>query len=105
MTMDNVKVKKQANIYHQGNVTSRSIITATGEMKSLGIMLPGIYHFSTEAAESMEILQGQCRVKPQHKADWQDYGTGDTFEIPANSHFEIEVIELLDYLCHFDSTL
>ena len=39
MEFKNVVVKKQANVYHGGHVTSRSIITADGEMKTLGIML------------------------------------------------------------------
>ena len=35
-----------------GKVTSRTIITDSGEMKSLGVMLPGLYRFSTEAPET-----------------------------------------------------
>lgn len=101
MSFKNVEVKKKANIYHGGRVTSRSVITPNGEMKTLGVMLPGTYHFSTQAAETMEILQGQCRVKLADAATWTAYEAGQSFNVPANSHFEIEVGELLDYVCHF----
>lgn len=101
MSFQNVEVRKKANVYHDGKVTSRTLITATGEMKTLGVMLPGLYRFSTEAPEIMELTQGRCRVKLASADDWSDYAAGERFEVPSNSHFEIEVIELLDYICHF----
>lgn len=101
MSFKQVDVTKKANIYHDGKVTSRSIITANGEMKTLGVMLPGIYRFSTGKAEVMDVLQGQCRVKIGAQGEWQAYRAGESFDVPANSHFEIEVIQLLDYVCHF----
>ncbi len=101
MEYANATIKHKANVYHDGKVTSRSVITAEGEMKSLGVMLPGTYRFSTEAPEVMEITQGRCRVKLAGDQEWVEYGAGERFEVPANSHFEIEVDELLDYICHF----
>ncbi|MGP8089912.1 MAG: pyrimidine/purine nucleoside phosphorylase, partial [Syntrophobacteraceae bacterium] len=44
---NNVTVVKKANVYFDGNVTSRSIIFADGSRKTLGIMLPGDYEFNT----------------------------------------------------------
>lgn len=101
MSFRNVEVKKKANIYHEGRVTSRTVVTAAGEMKTLGVMLPGTYRFTTQAPESIDVTQGRCRVKIADRAGWQEYQEGESFEIPANSHFEIEVNELLDYVCHF----
>ncbi|MFN2308207.1 MAG: pyrimidine/purine nucleoside phosphorylase [Gammaproteobacteria bacterium] len=101
MNYKNVEVRKQANVYHDGKVTSRTLITADGEMKTLGVMLPGVYRFSTEAPEVMEITQGRCRVKLAEGAGWSDYAAGERFEVPGHTHFEIEVTELLDYVCHF----
>ena len=63
MSYKNVEIRKKANVYHDGKVTSRTIITGSGEMKTLGVMLPGLYRFSTEAPEIMELTQGKCRVK------------------------------------------
>jgi uncharacterized protein YaiE (UPF0345 family) len=102
MEFTNATVKHKANVYHDGKVTSRSVITAEGEMKTLGIMLPGTYRFSTEAPEMMEVTQGGCRVKQADSQDWVGYQSGESFSVPGNAHFEIEVDELLDYICHFE---
>jgi len=97
----NSTIKHKANIYHDGKVTSRSVVTAEGEMKTLGVMLPGTYHFSTQAPEIMAVTQGSCRVKLADSQEWVSYSEGETFSVPANSHFEIEVDTVLDYICHF----
>jgi len=101
MEFKNAVVKKRANIYHGGQVTSRSIVTAEGEMKTLGVMLPGVYRFNTEAPEVMDLIQGRCRVKLADSGEWHEYTAGESFSIPGHSHFEIEVTELIDYVCHF----
>jgi len=102
MEFKNVSVKHKANVYHGGKVTSRTVITPEGEMKTLGVMLPGIYRFSTQAPERIDITQGKCRVKLADQQGWDIYQEGATFSIPGNSHFEIEVDDLLDYVCHFE---
>ena len=101
MSYQNVEVKKKANVYHDGKVTSRTIVTSTGEMKTLGVMLPGTYRFSTQAPEVMDVTQGSCRVKLADEQTWKEYQAGQSFHVPGNSHFEIEVVNLLDYVCHF----
>lgn len=102
ISFKNVEVKKKANVYHGGRVTSRTIVTPAGEMKTLGVMLPGTYRFSTQAPERIEITQGHCRVKLEGEQAWSEYQAGDSFRVPGNSHFEIVVDDLLDYVCHFD---
>lgn len=101
MSFKNVEVKKKANVYHEGKVTSRTIVTSRGEMKTLGVMLPGAYRFSTQAPEIMELTQGHCRVKLAGETTWAEYQGGQSFSVPGNSSFEIEVTTLLDYVCHF----
>ena len=101
MSFKNVEVKKKANVYFDGRVTSRTIMTPQGEMKTLGVMLPGVYRFTTEAPETLDITQGRCRVRLAEEQTWRDYCTGESFGIPGQSHFEIEVTELCDYVCHF----
>lgn len=102
MSYKNVEVKKKANIYHDGKVTSRTVITPQGEMKTLGVMLPGTYRFNTQAPERMDVTQGHCRVKLANQQGWVDYVAGQSFDVPGNSSFEIEVVALLDYVCHFE---
>lgn len=103
MSFKNVEVKKKANVYHDGKVTSRTFITPAGEMKTLGVMLPGTYRFSTQAKEQVDVTQGHCRVKLAGQQHWTDYQAGQSFHVPGDSHFEIEVVDLLDYVCHFGS--
>ena len=101
MSFQNVEINKKANIYFDGKVTSRLIKTAEGESKTLGVMLPGSYHFNTDSEELMELTQGTCKVKLDGSDEWKDYKGGESFTVAANSGFDIEVTELLDYICHF----
>ena len=101
MSIKNSEIKKKANIYYGGKVTSRTVITPSGEMKTLGIMMPGLYRFSTEAPERIDITQGRCRVKLPDRQEWDEFVEGQSFDVPGHSEFEIEVDELLDYVCHF----
>ncbi|MEO6696902.1 MAG: pyrimidine/purine nucleoside phosphorylase [Gammaproteobacteria bacterium] len=102
MSLKNVEVKKKANIYHGGNVTSRTVITADGKRLTLGVMLLGSYTFNTDASEVIEVTQGKCRIKVGDAKSWSEYAAGQNFSIPAQTRFDIEVTELLDYVCHFD---
>jgi uncharacterized protein YaiE (UPF0345 family) len=101
MSFKNVEVKKKANVYHGGNVTSRTVITPDGKRLSLGVMLPGTYTFNTDEPEVIEVTQGKCRVKIGDSRNWSDYNAGQKFSFPAKTRFDIEVTELLDYVCHF----
>lgn len=101
MSFKNVEVKTEANIFHDGRVTSRTITTAAGERKTLGVMLPGTYQFNTGSAEVIDVTQGRCRVKIEGQSDWKEYKTGQSFSVPAKTRFDIEIVELLDYVCHF----
>jgi hypothetical protein len=101
MSFRNVEVKKKANIYHGGNVTSRTVITPDGKRLTLGVMLPGSYTFNTDEPELIEVTQGKCRIKIGDSGKWDDYGAGQKFSIPAKVRFDIEVMDLVDYVCHF----
>ena len=54
MEFKNVTVIKEANVYFDGKVTSRTVLFESGEKKTLGIMLAGEYEFNTDAEEIME---------------------------------------------------
>ena len=47
-------------------------------------------------------LRLEVRSVAENDRDWwTDYQAGTSFAIPGDSHFEIEVVDLLDYVCHF----
>ena len=96
-----VNVDKLANIYFQGNVISRNIFLKDGSRKTLGVMLPGKYEFNTEARELMEIMSGKLNLKLQNDEDWKSIKDGMNFNIPKNSSFKVEVLELVNYICSY----
>lgn len=98
---ENVTVVKAANIYFAGKVTSRTVLFANGEKKTLGIMMPGDYEFGTAAKELMEILAGKVEVLLPNSNEWTLITTGESFEVPANSKFKIVVTEVTDYCCSY----
>ncbi len=97
----NVTVVKEANVYFDGGVTSRTIIFPDGSRKTLGIMMPGEYGFNTAAAELMEILAGEMTVQLPGSSDWISVKGGEAFEVPENSSFKLKVTALSDYCCSF----
>jgi hypothetical protein len=98
---EGVTVVKKANIYFGGKVTSRTVLFPGGEKKTLGIMLPGEYEFGTEDKEIMEILAGSLEVKLPGSEAWVTIGSGQSFEVPANSKFQLKVNEVCDYCCSY----
>jgi len=98
---DNVSVIKQANLYFDGKCVSHTIILADGSRKTLGVIFPASLNFGTDAAEVMELNAGKCRVRLQGSDQWQEYQGGQSFSVPANSRFDIEILETLDYVCHY----
>lgn len=98
---NNVTITKKANVYFDGKVTSRTVLFNDGTKKTLGIMMEGEYTFGTEKAEIMEILAGKCRIKLPEDANFREIDAGESFNVPANSSFEIHVLELTDYCCSY----
>ena len=98
---DQVSVVKQANKYFDGKCISYNVLFADGSKKSVGVIFPSSLTFNTGAPEVMEILGGVCKVRLAGASEWTTYGAGQSFNIAANSSFDIETVELLDYVCHF----
>ncbi|MCX6396273.1 MAG: pyrimidine/purine nucleoside phosphorylase [Propionibacteriales bacterium] len=100
--LENVTVLAASNVYFDGKCVSHTVITADGTRKSVGVILPAALTFSTGAPETMELTAGTCRVRRAGETDWTGYAAGDSFDVPGDSSFEIEVADgQLDYICHF----
>ncbi len=97
----NVTVEKNANIYYEGKVTSRTVIFEDGTTKTLGIMLPGEYEFGTNLKELMEISAGKLTIKLPQESTWRVITPGESFEVPANSKFQLKITEATDYCCSY----
>ena len=98
--LENVSVVKAANVYYDGKVTSRTVELADGSIQSLGIMLPGNYTFGTNEAEIMEMQSGDLEVKLPGE-EWKTLNTPETFNVGANTSFDVRVKTVTDYCCSY----
>ncbi len=96
----NVTITKAANIYFDGQVTSRVVLFNNGSKKTLGIMLPGAYEFNTAERELMEILSGELEIQLPGES-WKKVSGGESFEVPANSSFKLKIQKVTDYCCSY----
>lgn len=92
----------KANIYFDGKVVSHTLVFPDSSRKTLGLIYPGTFHFGTNAAERMDVIAGACRVKLDGASAWNSFSTGQAFEVPAKSGFDIEVgTGICEYICSF----
>jgi uncharacterized protein YaiE (UPF0345 family) len=96
-----VTVVKEANVYFDGKVTSRTVLFADGTKKTLGIMLPGSYEFGTADKEVMEILSGDLEIQLPGQNAWRRIKAGESFEVPAQSKFKLKIHAITDYCCAY----
>ena len=95
-------VTAKANVYFDGKVVSHSVVLSDGAQKTLGLIYPGSYYFNTDQAEQMEIIAGNCNVKLDGSEESNSYGENQSFHVPANSGFTIEVNDgICEYICSF----
>jgi len=97
----NVTVVKKANIYFDGKVVSRTVLFSDGSKKTLGVMQPGEYEFSTGAAEEMDILAGELEWRLRDDTEWIRVAAGEAFDVPAHSTFQMRMDTVVDYCCSF----
>lgn len=94
----------KANVYFEGKVVSHTIRFADDSTKTLGLIFPGQFHFGTDAAERMEVVAGDCKVKLDGSSEVRTYAAGESFDVPAKSGFDIEVESgIFEYICTFIS--
>ena len=100
-TLENASISTKSNIYFDGKCISHTVVMADGSKKTVGVIFPASLTFKTGAPEVMEIVAGSCRVRIDGISNWTTYGPGQRFSVGANSSFEIDVLSMLDYVCHF----
>ena len=93
LEFQNVSVAREANVYFDGKVTSRTIVLADGSQKTLGVMLPGEYEFGTQAGE-LDVLLPEAD-------DWLHIREAQVFHVPANASFQLKVHRITHYCCTY----
>ena len=97
----NVDIAKLANVYFEGKVISRNIFLKDGSKKTLGVMMVGEYEFNTVSRELIEVISGKLNLKLKDDNEWKLITNGMKFNIPKNSSFKLEVLELVNYTCSY----
>jgi uncharacterized protein YaiE (UPF0345 family) len=49
--------------------------------------------------ELMEVLAGSMDIRLKDADAWHTYAAGSSFEVSANSSFDLKVTEVADYCC------
>ena len=88
------------NSYFDGKVQSLGF-ERHGRRQTAGVILPGEFHFNTEAAERMTVVSGELHAKFAGSSQWVVYPAGSSFEIGAKSGFDVKATAPTAYLCEF----
>ena len=99
--LENISIIKEANVYFDGKVTSRAIFLEDGTKQTLGIMMPGEYTFDTAEAEIMEMMSGELEIRLPGEEHFKTLNTPETFNVPANSSFDLKIKTVTDYCCSY----
>jgi uncharacterized protein YaiE (UPF0345 family) len=88
------------NTYFDGRVQSLAF-ERNGRRFTAGVIVAGEYHFDTAAAERMTVVSGELLVRQAGASAFQTYPEGTSFEIPAQSGFDVKAVAPSSYLCEF----
>lgn len=90
----------QVNRYFDDKVLSIGFENQAGQ-QSAGVMQPGRYVFDTSKHETMTVVSGALTIKRESDDDFVTFTAGQSFEVPANQDFDVQVDEPTAYLCHY----
>ncbi len=88
----------KSNEYFDGKVKSIAFQNSD-KPATVGVMDVGDYEFGTDAPELMQVVSGKLIVKLPGADDWVEFTDGDSFNVPGNSKFQLQVPEQTAYLC------
>jgi uncharacterized protein YaiE (UPF0345 family) len=91
----------KTNHYFDDRVVSIAFQTSTLPA-TVGVMAKGEYRFGTQTKEILTVVSGALTVLLPGSDDWETFTRGDSFEVPANRHFDLKVEEDSAYLCLYD---
>ena len=90
----------EVNEYFAGKVKSFNVNSSDGK-KTVGVMQPGEYEFNTDGPETMTVVAGALSAFLPAYNEWEDFGAGSSFDVPAQSKFKIKVAVDTAYLCEY----
>lgn len=91
----------KSNEYFDGKVKSIALANAADNL-TVGVMDKGKYEFGTSTVEHMTVVSGALKVMLPEAKDWHTFKAGETFIVPANTKFQLQVAEQTAYLCRYE---
>lgn len=89
------------NEYFDGNV--KSIAFEGRDLPTtVGVMAKGEYTFGTSQKEYMTVVSGELQVKLPGSEAFVSFTDGQTFEVEANTSFDLVVPCETAYLCKYE---
>jgi hypothetical protein len=88
------------NSYFEGKVQSVGF-ERLGRRMTVGVIVPGEYHFNTDAPERMTVTSGELLARTSSDGAWHRYPVGTAFEIAGKSGFDVKAEAPAAYLCEF----
>jgi len=88
----------ETNEYFDGKVKSIAFKTET-KPATVGVMAPGDYVFNTGDKEKMVVVSGALTIKLAGDDNFTSYNAGESFNVEANSAFDVKVETETAYLC------
>ena len=86
------------NEYFDGKVKSIAFKTETNPA-TVGVMAPGDYVFNTGDKEKMVVVSGALTVKLPGENTETTFNAGESFDVAADSAFDVKVSVETAYLC------
>ena len=90
----------ETNEYFDGKVKSIAFQTETLPA-TVGVMAAGEYVFNTGDKEKMVVVSGSLTIKLAGEDTETTYTAGESFEVAANSSFDVKVAVDSAYLCYY----
>lgn len=90
----------KASSYFDGKVQSLGF-ARHGRRQTVGVIVPGEYHFNTEGPERMTVISGELQARFVGASQWVIYPAGTSFEVAGQSGFDVKSVENAAYLCEF----
>ena len=91
----------EVNEYFNGKVKSLVVNSSEGR-KTVGVIEPGEYEFKTRSKETMTVVAGALSVFLAEYNEWEEFGSGSSFDVPSDSSFKVRVDEETAYLCEYE---
>jgi uncharacterized protein YaiE (UPF0345 family) len=88
------------NSYFDGQVQSVGF-ERNGRRATVGVIDVGQFHFATSAPERMTVVSGELQARLPGEAAWRAFPAGTSFEVGAQSGFDVMAAAPSAYLCEY----